>query len=133
MPTLNQLCHRMEDLFEALEQGRVEDHLTAFGLLSLATEEVQSLIDVALAGQINDQPDPLEITIALEQFLETLGKAGEIAHNHDAPDSFMAIALGVELESCLVRVEKLLPPENSDNALQESFILLVSEGKVFSE
>ena len=27
MPTLNQLCHKMEDLFEALEQGRVEDRL----------------------------------------------------------------------------------------------------------
>jgi type IV pili sensor histidine kinase/response regulator len=133
MPTLNQLCHKMEDLFEALEQGRVEDNITAFGLLSLATEEVQNLIDAAIAGQIDDQPDPLEITIALEQFLETLGEAGEIADNHDAPDSFMAIALGVELESCLVRVEKLLPPENSDNALQESFILLQEESTLLGQ
>jgi type IV pili sensor histidine kinase/response regulator len=133
MPTLNQLCHRMEDLFEALEQGRVEDNITAFGLLSLATEEVQTLIDAAIAGQTDNQPEQLEITVALEQFLETLGEAGEIADNHDAPDSFIAIALGVELESCLVRVEKLLPPENSDNALQQSFKLLQEESTLLGQ
>ena len=133
MPTLNQLCHKMEDLFEALEQGRVEDNITAFGLLSLATEEVQTLIDAAIAGQIDNQPEQLEITVALEQFLETLGEAGEIADNHDAPDSFIAIALGVELESCLVRVEKLLPPENSDNALQKSFKLLQEESTLLGQ
>ena len=141
MPTLNQLCHKMEDLFEALEQGRVEDNITAFGLLSLATEEVQTLIDAAIAegaptvsaGQIDDQPEQLEITIALEQFLETLGEAGAIADNNDAPDSFIAIALGVELESCLVRVEKLLPPENSENALQESFKLLQEESTLLGQ
>jgi type IV pili sensor histidine kinase/response regulator len=53
----------MEDLFEALEQGRVEDNITAFGLLSLATEEVQTLIDAAIAGQIDNQPEQLEITV----------------------------------------------------------------------
>lgn len=133
MPTLNQLCHKMEDLFEALEQGRVEDNTTAFGLLSLATEEVQTLIDAAIAGQIDDQPDQLEITVALEQFLETLGEAGEIADNNDAPDSFIAIALGVELESCLVRVEKLLPPDNSETALQKSFKLLQEESTLLGQ
>lgn len=128
MPTLNQLCHRMEDLFEALERGRIEDHPTALGLLSLATEEVQTLIDAAIAGTVQEEaPQTLEITIALTEFLGTLGEAQETGDNHDALDNFVTVALGVELEACLVRVENLLSPEHSEQAVQDSFHLLQEE------
>ncbi len=128
MPTLNQLCHRMEDLFEALEKGRVEDHPTALGLLTLATEEVQTLIDAAIAGSVQEEsPQTLEITTALTEFLGTLGEASDTHESHDAPDNFITVALGVELEACLVRVENLLPPGNSEQSLQESFHLLQEE------
>ncbi len=134
MPTLNQLCHRMEDLFEALERGRVEDQVTAFGLLSLATEEVQVLIDAAIAGQVDEQPEQiLEITAALEEFLGTLAEGQEVVNNNETPYNFIVTALDVELEACLVRVEQLLSPETSEKNLQQNFSLLQEESTLLGQ
>jgi type IV pili sensor histidine kinase/response regulator len=128
LPTLQQLCHGMEDLFDALEKGQGSDTATALGLLSLATEEVQNLIDLAMTGQIDsgDGPPP-EIAVALAEFLTTCTSPGEEDMNIGEVSDFIKTALSLELEACLERVEKVLVPNANPDLLGERFKVLAEE------
>ena len=128
LPTLQQLCHGMEDLFDFLEKGQVEDTVTALGLLSLATEEVQNLIDLAMTGQIDhgDAP-PLEIAVALAEFLTTCTSQEEEVVNVGEVSDFIKTALSLELEACLEKVEQVLVPNAKPNLLVERFKVLAEE------
>lgn len=106
---LQTLCHRLEDLFEAIEQNRVEDTAMALGLIALTIEEVQSLLELANLGQLGDGDEPPELALALGEFLATC-QPQDAAESGGLGDvsQFVRTSLTVELEACLARVERRL-------------------------
>lgn len=125
---LQTLCHRLEDLFEALEQGRVEDKAMAVGLIGMTIEETQTMVELANGGQLVDSDEPPELALALGEFLEMcqphaseeeggLGDVSQFVHN----------SLTVEFEACLERVERRLVRGGTAAELRESFSLLLEE------
>lgn len=125
---LQTLCHRLEDLFEALEQGRVEDKSMAVGLIAMTIEETQTMVELANSGQLLDTDEPPELALALGEFLETCQPQpaqGETVNGNIS--QFMRTSLTVELEACLERVERRLERGGSDGELRESFSLLLEE------
>ncbi|MGA1621993.1 MAG: hybrid sensor histidine kinase/response regulator [Synechocystis sp.] len=125
---LQTLCHRLEDLFEAIEQNRVEDTTMALGLISLATEEIQSLLELANIGQLTDSDEPPELALALGEFLATCQpQASEEEGGIGDVSQFVRTSLSVELEACLARVERRLEKGGTEGELRESFNLLLEE------
>lgn len=125
---LQTLCHRLEDLFEALEQGRVEDKSMAVGLIAMTIEETQAMVELANSGRLQDTDEPPELALALGEFLETCQPqpsqeeaiAGDVSQ-------FVRTSLTVELEACLERVERRLERGGTATELRESFSLLLEE------
>lgn len=73
LPDLQQVAHRLEDLLEALHQGRVQDYGTAHELLALGIEEIHSLV-VTATEERSPQQDPSRNALlqALDQYLDHL-------------------------------------------------------------
>ncbi|MFN5513529.1 MAG: Hpt domain-containing protein, partial [Cyanobacteriota bacterium] len=102
---LNRLCHRMEDLFEALEGGKVTETGEALEFLSLALEQVQHQIEWTKLGRAEAETAP-EITQVLEAYLNSLAGSEEGEVSLGDVSDFIRVALTVELESCIERAEK---------------------------
>ncbi|AIE73497.1 MULTISPECIES: hybrid sensor histidine kinase/response regulator [unclassified Synechocystis] len=125
---LQTLCHKLEDLFEALEQGRVEDKAMAVGLIAMTIEETQAMVELANSGRLQDTDEPPELALALGEFLETCqpqpsqeeAVAGDVSQ-------FVRTSLTVELEACLERVERRLERGGTEGELRQSFNLLLEE------
>jgi type IV pili sensor histidine kinase/response regulator len=125
---LQTLCHRLEDLFEALEQGRVEDKSMAVGLIAMTIEETQAMVELANSGRLQDTDEPPELALALGEFLEACqpqpsqeeGPVGDVSQ-------FVRTSLTVELEACLERVERRLERGGTEGELRQSFNLLLEE------
>ncbi|WP_228015673.1 Hpt domain-containing protein [Synechocystis salina] len=125
---LQTLCHRLEDLFEALEQGRVEDTSVAVGLIGMTIEETQVMVELANSGQLLDTDEPPELALALGEFLTTCqpqSNQGETVNGNVS--QFVRTSLSVELEACLERVERRLERGGTAGELRESFSLLLEE------
>ncbi|MBE9196863.1 hybrid sensor histidine kinase/response regulator [Synechocystis sp. LEGE 06083] len=125
---LQTLCHRLEDLFEALEQGRVEDTSVAVGLIGMTIEETQAMVELANSGQLLDTDEPPELALALGEFLATCQPQpaqGETVSGNVS--QFVRTSLSVELEACLDRVERRLERGGTAGELRESFSLLLEE------
>ncbi len=125
---LQTLCHRLEDLFEALEQGRVEDKAMAVGLIGMTIEETQTMVELANGGQLVDSDEPPELALALGEFLEMCQphSSGEEETSGDV-SQFVRTSLTVEFEACLERVERRLERGGTASELRESFSLLLEE------
>ncbi len=116
LDTLSQLAHKLEDLLQALLEGRVADLDLAYELLSLGVEQISDLIAEASSSQniaVINQDAPLPLVTALEDFLNRLSQDNpNFSGNADGTNinsSFIKIALEIDLEDCLQTVEKLLP------------------------
>lgn len=121
--TLSRLAHKLEDLLEALHQGRVQQQEAAYELLSASVEQISNLIAHATSGNAASvivETSLLSAIAALEDFLEGLPKKKQ--SNLEEVDSnllatlepdFLKIALEVDLENSLQKIERLLhTPEN---------------------
>jgi type IV pili sensor histidine kinase/response regulator len=123
---LNVLCHRMEDLFEALELGQIAEPETALALLSMALEEVQLMIELATSRRTDENDNaPSEITLALEEYLGSLTAITEEANTLGDVSDFIRTSLNIELESCLERAEKQL--SGSPAQIETGLNLLLEE------
>ncbi len=73
LPELQQVAHRLEDLLEALHQGRVSDYGPAFEFLSLGVEQIHHLVDAASHQQL-PQADSARSALlqALDEYLGQL-------------------------------------------------------------
>ena len=73
LPSLNKLAHKLEDLLQALDAGRVEAHKeTAYELLFLGIEQIKDLVAEAIANPNNQaitDPISLPLVTALDGFL----------------------------------------------------------------
>jgi type IV pili sensor histidine kinase/response regulator len=125
MPTVAKLAHKIEDVFEALEQNRVPHRQTALQLLTLAVEELENLINLEVNGQREgDETASLELIAALEEFLQTVEDADEPGEIGFTSNDFIQTALSVDLDACLNRVEQILAdsaaatPKNISQALK---------------
>ena len=118
LDTLSQLAHKLEDLLQALLEGRVADLDLAYELLNLGVEQISDLIAEASSSQnlTVSEDAPLPLVTALEDFLNHLSQAnpnlsGNAQGNgakSNVNSSLIKIALELDLEDCLQRVEKLL-------------------------
>jgi type IV pili sensor histidine kinase/response regulator len=136
MQTLNKLSHRMEDLFEALEQGRVKDKPIALEFLILGAEEVQNIIESVKNGLPEESPSAIELTTALEDFIVNYVVETDAVETVEDSDGFVKTALKADLEDCLIRLEELLQDSPPEKALKEGIRVLEEEctllGQAFS-
>jgi type IV pili sensor histidine kinase/response regulator len=128
LTTLQGLCHHLEALFEALEQGQVQDTATAGELIAIAIDSVQAEVNLARQSPLEDPTrSPLEISQALEAFLAEGITPAETNVNLGDVSDFVRTALVVELEACLERVEQQVAAGLTGAKLWESFQLLLEE------
>lgn len=123
MPLVSKLAHKIEDLFEALEQNRVEDLDTTLGLLVLGVEELDNLVESEKNSCLLDTHSAQELIIALDQFLQGLNPSNETAEIGFADDSFIKTVLESDLSDCIARVKEIIDnpelatPKNVNNSL----------------
>lgn len=138
LTTLTDLAHRMEDLLEAMAEGRIQDEITGLELVILAMEEVQGCVDLAASGDDNpgESPGAAELTIALSEFLNTAEAEVTQDINPTAqatPSAFVATALRVDLEACVQRVEALLSTNPAVPRLSSHLRTLTEECQLLGE
>ncbi|WP_330203456.1 response regulator [Cyanobacterium sp. DS4] len=123
MPLVSKLAHKMEDLFEALQQDRVEDLDTTLGLLVLGVEELDNLVELEKNSCLLDTHSADELIIALDDFLQALNPSDELAEIGFADDSFIKTALESDLSDCIQRVQEIIEnkelatPKNVKNSI----------------
>ncbi len=110
--TLSRLAHELEDLLEALHQGRVQDQEHAYELLSLGVDQISGLIAASTSGKegavaVVAETTLLPIITALDNFLQGLQQNTPSDASFLDP-YFLKTAIEVDLEDCLQRVEQLL-------------------------
>jgi type IV pili sensor histidine kinase/response regulator len=123
LSTLSRLAHKLEDLLEALHQGRVQQQETAYELLSASVEQISNLIAHATSGNaatVIVETSLLSAIAALEDFLQGLPqtKQSDLEEAESnllaTPEAdFLKIALEVDLANSLQKVERLLHDENT--------------------
>ena len=123
LSTLSRLAHKLEDLLEALHQGRVQQREAAYELLSASVEQISNLIAHATSGNaatVIVETSLLSAIAALEDFLQGLPQnkqsdLKEVDSNLLAtPEAdFLKIALEVDLANSLHKVQRLLHDENT--------------------
>ncbi len=123
MPLVSKLAHKMEDLFEALQQDRVEDLDTTLGLLVLGVEELDNLVELEKNSCMLDSHSAAELIVALDEFLQTLNPSDELAEIGFADDSFIKTAVESDLSDCIQRVKEIVEnpelatPRNVNNSI----------------
>ncbi len=136
LPTLHRLAHKLEDLLEALEGGRVEEQKeTAYELLFIGIEQVKDLVAQSIsnpASPVAGEECELPIAIALEGFLQELApqevQSEEMAFAATAISPFiLKTVLEIDLEECLQRIEKLLTAPVQVGALKQGLMGFVEE------
>lgn len=136
LPALHKLAHKLEDLLQALAEGRVEAQKdTAYELLSIGIEQVNDLVTEAIsnpASPIIVDESALPIAIALDGFLQELAPPQE--ESEDAAFAATAISpfilktvLEIDLEECLQRIEKLTIAPVQVGALKQGLTGFVEE------
>jgi chemotaxis protein histidine kinase CheA/ActR/RegA family two-component response regulator len=136
LPILHKLAHKLEDLLEALNDGRVEAQRdTAYELLFIGIEQVKELVAEAISNPESPvvvTESPLPIAIALEGFLQELAPRQE--ESEDTAFAATAInpfilktVLEIDLEECLQRIDKLLVAPVQVGALKQGLIGFVEE------
>lgn len=113
LPVLHKLAHKLEDLLEALNDGRAASQIdTAYELLFIGIEQVKELVAQAVSNPdaVIESESTLPIAIALEGFLQELAPRQEdTAFESMAINPFiLKTVLEIDLEECLQRIEKLL-------------------------
>lgn len=134
LPVLHKLAHRLEDLLQALDEGRVQvQRDTAYELLLIGIEQVKDLVAEAISNPslVAQEEVELPIAIALDGFLQELAP-----HQEDSEETFAATAISpfilktvleVDLEECLQRIEKLLVAPVQVGALKQGLTGFVEE------
>lgn len=136
MQGLYELAHQMEDLLEAMAEGRIKDQWTGLELVTLAMEEAQHCIDLAVANEDNSGENAglTELTVALGEFLCTAEPVAPLAESsNSAPSKFIAISLQVDLEACVQRLEDMLSPQTPDRILALQLKTLEEECRLLGE
>ncbi|BAQ63306.1 response regulator [Geminocystis sp. NIES-3709] len=122
MPVVSKLAHKVEDIFEALQQDRISDFNTTFELLSLAIDDLENLINLEKSSSISDDNSSDLLTV-LDEFLATLNPQNDVVDIGFADDSFITMALNQDLSACIERVKEIVDnpslanPKNITNSL----------------
>lgn len=130
IPVLHKLAHKLEDLLEALNDGRAVSQIdTAYELLFIGIEQVKELVAQAISNPDSVVGSDLPIAIALEGFLQELApRQEETAFESMAINPFiLKTVLEIDLEECLQRIEKLLLAPIQIAALKQGLTGFVEE------
>ncbi len=139
LSTLSRLAHKLEDLLEALHQGRVQQQEFAYELLAVSIDQIKSLIADSTSGDpVVAETNLLPAIATLENFLSELPpqqSSLKVKSNQDQPEAtFLKIALEVDLEKSLQKVERLLDSDTLEpTALQQALIALREECTVLGQ
>ncbi|MBW4577832.1 MAG: hybrid sensor histidine kinase/response regulator [Aphanothece sp. CMT-3BRIN-NPC111] len=144
---LSKLAHKLEDLLQALHEGRVPQLEDAYELLSLGLEQTRDLIAEASSSQnskANLGDSSLPIITVIESFLQDLPqvtpdeKQNYLGNLPPIPvnASILKTALEIDLEDCLQRVEQLVSGQGKSTSsaiLQQALTNLVEECLLLGE
>ncbi len=134
LSVLHKLAHKLEDLLQALDEGRVDQKDAAYELLFIGIEQVKDLVAQAISNPANtlaQSQSPLPIAIALDGFLQELAprqqESEETAFAAAINPFILKTVLEIDLEECLQRIEKLLIPPVQIEALKQGLTGFVEE------
>ncbi|AFY62688.1 hybrid sensor histidine kinase/response regulator [Synechococcus sp. PCC 6312] len=126
LPDLQQVAHRLEDLLEALHQGRARDYSTAHELLALGVEEIHGLVVAATEAQSPQQdPNRNALLQALDQFLNDLpSEALPQKTSSTGISPIVQAVLTTDLEDSLKQLEAAQShPSQALNAALNTFLV----------
>ncbi|WP_017295040.1 response regulator [Geminocystis herdmanii] len=134
MPVVSKLAHKVEDIFEALQQDRISDFETTFQLLTLAIDDLENLVNLEKTGSISDDNSD-ELMGILDEFLANLNPHDEIIDIGFADDSFITMALTQDLSACIDRVKETLdnPSLATDDNITNSLNILLEECQLLGQ
>lgn len=130
MPTVSKLAHKIEDIFEALEQNRITDKNTTLQLLSLGIEELENLVEAEVNGQSTENNENAqELILALNEFLTTLQDTHQLTEIGFADSNFIKTSLTIDLDACIERVEEIINDPNfaTEENINDSLKILEDE------
>ncbi len=129
MTAIQQLSHKLEDLFEALEQERIQDKDIALEFITNAVEKLEYLIELANTGESEDVSleASKEIIGALEEYLSTLESFEDSLKLDNTSLDFIYTALAVDLEECIKRLETLISPSTTFEDLNKALMIFEEE------
>ncbi|MGI0479777.1 hybrid sensor histidine kinase/response regulator [Geminocystis sp. CENA526] len=134
MHTVSKLAHKVEDIFEALQQDRISDFETTFQLLTLSIESLENLVNLEKTGSISDDNSD-ELMGILDEFLTNLNPQDEVIDIGFADDSFITMALTQDLSACIDRVKETLdnPSLATDDNITNSLNILLEECQLLGQ
>lgn len=134
--TVSKLAHNLEDLLQALHQGRVQDREFAYELLSLSVEQISSFIATSTSSKedlvaVVAEASLLPIINTLHDFIEKLSNNSSISNfdpenyvqDSSVNPNFLKTLIEVDLEEYLQRVERLLQSPTKKILVQPSAAL----------
>jgi len=137
IPELSQLAHKLEDLLEGWNEGKVSDRALALDLVQQGIEELTFMLSSAQDGQpLQENPNLLQ---SLDDFNATLKAAAPepeldgTAAPSSARVKLIKAALESDLENCLQTFEKLSNDSPSDEQLTEGILVLADECMLLGE
>lgn len=124
LPGLSECAHKLEDVLEALNEGRVQQIETAHDLIDRGIEQISILIEASIQGGVEGEARAAatnrDLFEELERFLASLPATAEaepasISYQaQPVPRSLLETALAVDLEDCLQRAETVAKGEAID-------------------
>lgn len=134
MPVVSKLAHKVEDIFEALQQDRISDFETTFQLLTLAIDDLENLINLEKTGSISDDNSE-ELIGILDEFITNLNPQDEVIDIGFADDSFITTALTQDLSACIDRVKETLdnPALATPENLTDNLNILLEECQLLGQ
>lgn len=134
MTVISNLAHKVEDIFEALQDDRIVDLDTSFQLLNIAIDELDNLINLEINGTLT-QDYNVEIIAILNEFLKGLNPPSELTEIGFADDDFIKTALKEDLSACLERVREILdnPDTATEKNITNSLNILIQECQLLGQ
>lgn len=134
MLIVSKLAHKIEDIFEGLQQNRVNDVETALQLLTLGINDLEIFINNEKNGIFQDVEN-LELMDILDQFLTTFNPHEELIDIGFADDSFIKTALTQDLSACIERVREIInnPVLATEENITNNFNILLEECQLLGQ
>lgn len=135
MLTVSKLAHKIEDIFEALQQDRITDLDTSLELLNLGIDELENLINLEKNGTIIEDNNNIELMTVFDQFISTINPQEDSIDIGFADENFIKIALTEDLSACIERVSDIInnPISATEKNITDNLNILIEECQLLGQ
>jgi chemotaxis protein histidine kinase CheA/CheY-like chemotaxis protein len=131
---VSKLSHKIEDIFEALQQDRITDLDTSLELLNLSIDELENLINLEKNGTVIDDKN-IELITILDQFIATINYQEGLIDIGFVDKNFIKTALTEDLSACIERVSEIIdnPVSATEKNITDNLNILIEECQLLGQ